>query len=169
MDVQTYFFRRTNTNDGTGAARSWTDHRWHHACTRSTCSSTRRAARAVQAFGIEGPHHPNLGIAMDMAIGLKAASGPSAPVAVVQQRRAARHLFPLHLRQRHLHRPLRRPYDGKENKIDLSGVAVSNNGIELIDREFFLRDQGGPRAEFLVAQCLPGDAHLDRIEKIGFG
>ena len=32
MDVQTYFFRRTNMN-ALGKPRSWTDHLlWHHAC-----------------------------------------------------------------------------------------------------------------------------------------
>ena len=43
MDVQTYFFRRTNMN-ALGQPRSWTDHLlWHHACHTVDLFNTRRA------------------------------------------------------------------------------------------------------------------------------
>jgi len=74
MDVQTYFFRRTNMN-ALGQPRSWTDH-----CsgitprTPSTCSRGRRR-RHRGGERDPGPVHPVLGIAMDMSIQLKASTG----------------------------------------------------------------------------------------------
>ena len=76
----------------------------------STCSSTRPASRRQIAHAVQGPIHPELGIAMDMSIQLRTPVGQDLhAVAQLQQRRAARQLLPLHLRQRHLHRPVRRP------------------------------------------------------------
>src|SRR5499427_8232603 len=75
MDVQTYFFRRTNMN-ALGKPRSWTDHLlWHHACHtvdlfQYQCGEAASVARAVQ-----GPMHPELKIAMDMSIQMKVPSG----------------------------------------------------------------------------------------------
>ena len=109
MDVQTYFFRRTNMN-AAGKARSWTDHLlWHHAATRSICSSIRPARRTSECYAVQGPRHPHArhrhghGHRAEGAVG----RDPHA-VAVVQQRRAARLVLPLHLRQRHLSGLLRR-------------------------------------------------------------
>ncbi len=108
MDVQTYFFRRTNMN-ALGKPRSWTDHLlWHHACHTVDLFQYQTGQTVSRCHALQGPLHPDLGIAMDMSIGLKVPSGAHLhPVAVVQQRRAAGHVLPLHLRQRHLHRPLR--------------------------------------------------------------
>ena len=107
MDVQTYFFRRTNTN-ALGKPRSWTDHLlWHHACHTVDLFAYQTGENASQTFALEGPKHPSLGIAMDMSIGLKVASGAICTLSlVIQQRWAAGHVFPLYLRQRHLHRAL---------------------------------------------------------------
>ena len=109
MDVQTYFFRRKNIN-AKGEPRSWTDHLlWHHAAHTVDLFQYQTGDRSSRPTRIEGPHHPELGIAMDMSIQLKTAERRDLhPVAVVQQRRSARHLLPLHLRQRHLYRSLRR-------------------------------------------------------------
>ncbi len=106
MDVQTYFFRRKNMN-AKGEARSWTDHLlWHHAA-HTVDLFAYQAGPIVKANAIEGPHHPELGIAMDMSIQLKAASGAICTLSLsVQQRWAARHLFPLYRRYRHLSRTL---------------------------------------------------------------
>ncbi|MBP8205002.1 MAG: Gfo/Idh/MocA family oxidoreductase, partial [Giesbergeria sp.] len=72
MDVQTYFFRRTNTN-ALGQARSWTDHLlWHHAAHTVDLFAYQANSPIVQANAIQGPIHPVLGIAMDMSIQLKA-------------------------------------------------------------------------------------------------
>ena len=56
--------------------------------------------------------------------------------------------------------------DGHENPIDLSGVAVSNNGIELQDREFIAAVKEGREPNSSVAQVLPAMETLDQLEKL---
>ena len=71
MDVQTYFFRRKNMN-AAGEPRSWTDHLlWHHAAHSVDLFAYQAGERIVSVNGMEGPHHPELGIAMDMSIQMK--------------------------------------------------------------------------------------------------
>ena len=112
MDVQTYFFRRTNIN-AAGQPRSWTDHLlWHHAAHTVDLFQYQTGEQTQVANAVQGPIHPELGIAMDMSIQLRTASGQDLrALAQLQQRRAARQLLPVYLRQRHLHRPVRRPGD----------------------------------------------------------
>ena len=75
MDVQTYFFRRTNMN-ALGQARSWTDHLlWHHAAHTVDLFAYQTGGSIVAANALQGPIHPNLGIAMDMSIQLKSSTG----------------------------------------------------------------------------------------------
>ncbi len=110
MDVQTYFFRRKNIN-AAGNARSWTDHLlWHHAAHTIDLFQYQVGETISDCYAVQGPIHPELNIAMDMGIVAKTPSGAILTlVAVVQQRRAARFVLPLHLRQRHLQGVLRRP------------------------------------------------------------
>ncbi len=50
MNVQTYFFRRTNMN-AAGKPRSWTDHLlWHHACHTVDLFQYQTGEQASQAF-----------------------------------------------------------------------------------------------------------------------
>ena len=109
MNVQTYFFRRTNMN-AAGKPRSWTDHLlWHHACHTVDLFAYQTGENISECYALEGPHHPELKIAMDMSIGLKVPFGRHLhSLAVVQQQGAARHVLPLHWRQRHVRRILRR-------------------------------------------------------------
>ena len=110
MDVQTYFFRRKNIN-AAGNARSWTDHLlWHHAAHTIDLFQYQAGENISDCYAVQGPIHPQLDIAMDMGIVAQDAVGLDADaVAVVQQRRAARLVLPLHLRQRHVQGVLRRP------------------------------------------------------------
>lgn len=166
MDVQTYFFRRTNTN-AKGEPRTWTDHLlWHHACHTVDLFQYQTGGRAVEAFGLQGPAHPDLGIAMDMAIGLKAADGAICTLSL-----SFNNDGPLGTYFRYIcdngtyiarYDDL---FDGNENQIDLSDVAVSNNGIELIDREFISAIQEGRTPNSSVADVLAAMETLDRIEK----
>jgi len=166
MDVQTYFFRRTNTN-AKGEPRTWTDHLlWHHACHTVDLFQYQTGGRAVEAFGLQGPAHPDLGIAMDMAIGLKAADGAICTLSL-----SFNNDGPLGTYFRYIcdngtyiarYDDL---YDGNENQIDLSDVAVSNNGIELIDSEFISAIQEGRTPNSSVADVLAAMETLDRIEK----
>jgi len=166
MDVQTYFFRRSNLN-ALGQARSWTDHLlWHHACHTVDLFQYQTGETASQAFGLQGPMHPELKIAMDMSIGLKTPSGAICTLSLSFNNNG-----PLGTYFRYIcdngtyiarYDDL---FDGKEAPIDLSGVAVSNNGIELIDREFFAAIKEGREPNASVAQVLPAMETLDRIER----
>ena len=166
MDVQTYFFRRTNMN-ALGKPRSWTDHLlWHHACHTVDLFQYQTGETASRAFGLQGPMHPELGIAMDMAIGMKTPSGAICTLSLSFNNDGPLGTFFRYICDNGTY--LARYddlYDGKENPIDLSGVAVSNNGIELIDREFVSAIKEGREPNSSVAQCLPAMQTLDTIER----
>ncbi len=166
MDVQTYFFRRSNMN-AQGKPRTWTDHLlWHHACHTVDLFQYQTGEIASQLHALQGPFHPQLGIAMDMSIGMKVPSGAVCTLSLSFNNDGPLGTFFRYICDNGTYIARYDDlYDGKENKIDLSGVAVSNNGIELIDREFFsaIRDKREPNAS--VAQCLPAMRTLDRLEK----
>jgi len=136
MDVQTYFFRRKNIN-AKGEPRSWTDHLlWHHAA-HTVDLFAYQAGPIVQANAIEGPHHPELGIAMDMSIQLKAASGALCTLSLSFNNDGPLGTFFRYIGDTATY--IARYDDlvnGKEEPIDVSNVDVSMNGIELQDREF---------------------------------
>ena len=138
MDVQTYFFRRTNMN-ALGQARSWTDHLlWHHAAHTVDLFAYQCGSPIVKANAVQGPIHPALGIAMDMSIQLKAANGAICTLSL-----SFNNDGPLGTYFRYIGdtATYMARYDdlfnGKDEKIDVSKVDVSMNGIELQDREFF--------------------------------
>jgi 2-hydroxy-4-carboxymuconate semialdehyde hemiacetal dehydrogenase len=166
MDVQTYFFRRTNTN-ALGKPRSWTDHLlWHHACHTVDLFAYQTGATPVQVHALQGPIHPALGIAMDMSIGLKNNSGAICTLSLSFNNDGPLGTFFRYICDNGTY--LCRYddlFDGKNNQIDVSTVDVSMNGIELQDREFFaaIKERREPNAS--VAQCLPAMATLDRLEQ----
>jgi len=155
MDAQTYFFRRTNTN-AKGEPRSWTDHLlWHHACHTIDLFLYQTGEIPTEVMGLQGPAHPELGIAMDMTIGLKTPSGKLCTLSLSFNNDGPFGSFFRYIGDTGTY--LARYddlYDGKENPIDLSGVAVSNNGIELIDREFISAIQEGREPNSSFAQGL---------------
>jgi 2-hydroxy-4-carboxymuconate semialdehyde hemiacetal dehydrogenase len=165
MDVQTYFFRRKNMN-AKGEARSWTDHLlWHHAA-HTVDLFAYQAGPIVKANAIEGPIHPELGIAMDMSIQLKAESGAICTLSL-----SFNNDGPLGTFFRYIcdNGTWIARYDdlvtGKEEPIDLSHVAVSSNGIELQDREFVAAIREGREPNSSVARVLPCYRVLDALEK----
>ncbi|MCW2337969.1 2-hydroxy-4-carboxymuconate semialdehyde hemiacetal dehydrogenase [Sphingobium sp. B2D3A] len=154
MDVQTYFFRRKNMN-AKGEARSWTDHLlWHHAA-HTVDLFAYQAGKIVQANAVQGPMHPELGIAMDMSIQLKSESGAICTLSL-----SFNNDGPLGTFFRYIcdNGTWIARYDdlvtGKEEPVDLSGVAVSSNGIELQDREFIAAIREGREPNSSVAQVL---------------
>jgi len=166
MDVQTYFFRRTNMN-ALGKPRSWTDHLlWHHACHTVDLFQYQTGQRVTESFALQGPPSPTLGIAMDMSIGMKVASGALCTLSLSFNNDGPLGTFFRYIcdngtyvcRYDDL-------FDGKNNQIDVSKVDVSMNGIELQDREFFaaIRERREPNAS--VAQCLTAMQVLDRLER----
>ncbi len=166
MDVQTYFFRRTNMN-AKGEPRSWTDHLlWHHACHTVDLFQYQTGETVSEAFGLQGPIHPALNIAMDMSIGMKTPSGAICTLSLSFNNDGPLGTFFRYICDNGTYIARYDDlFDGKDKPIDLSGVAVSNNGIELIDREFVsaIKEKRTPNAS--VEQVLPAMTTLDRIER----
>ena len=165
MDVQTYFFRRQNIN-AKGEVRSWTDHLlWHHAA-HTVDLFAYQAGPIVQANAVEGPIHPELGIAMDMSIQLKAESGAICTLSL-----SFNNDGPLGTFFRYIcdNGTWIARYDdlvtGKEEPVDVSKVDVSMNGIELQDREFVAAIREGREPNASVAQVMPCYRVLDALEK----
>ena len=166
LDVQTYFFRRSNMN-ALGKARSWTDHLlWHHACHTVDLFHYQTGQVASVARGVQGPIHPGLGIAMDMSIQMKVAMGAVCTLSLSFNNDGPLGTFFRYICDNGTY--LCRYddlFDGKGNQIDVSQVDVSMNGIELQDREFFAAIKEGREPNASVAQALPAMQVLDRIEK----
>ena len=166
MDVQTFFFRRTNTN-ALGEPRSWTDHLlWHHAAHTVDLFAYQTGSPIVKANAVQGPIHPELGIAMDMSIQLKAANGAICTLSLSFNNDGPLGTFFRYIGDTGTY--IARYDDlvnGKEEPIDVSNVDVSMNGIELQDREFFaaIREKREPNAS--VAQVLPCYQVLNDLEK----
>ena len=166
MDVQTYFFRRTNMN-ALGQARSWTDHLlWHHAAHTVDLFAYQAGSPIVKANAVQGPIHSSLGIAMDMSIQLQAANGAICTLSL-----SFNNDGPLGTNFRYIGDTgtyLARYDDlftGKEEQIDVSKVAVSMNGIELQDREFFAAIKEGREPNSSVSQVLPCYKVLHNLEQ----
>jgi 2-hydroxy-4-carboxymuconate semialdehyde hemiacetal dehydrogenase len=166
MDVQTFFFRRTNTN-ALGKPRSWTDHLlWHHACHTVDLFAYQTGENASQAFALQGPKHPALGIAMDMSVGLKVRSGAICTLSLSFNNDGPLGTFFRYICDNGTYiARYDELVDGKNNPIDVSKVAVSMNGIELQDREFFAAIREGREPNSSVAQCLPAMQTLGRLER----
>ncbi|KDB52168.1 ligC protein [Sphaerotilus natans subsp. natans DSM 6575] len=166
MDVQTYFFRRTNMN-ALGQPRSWTDHLlWHHAAHTVDLFAYQCGSPIVKANAIQGPIHPTLGIAMDMSIQLKAANGAICTLSLSFNNDGPLGTFFRYIGDTGT---FIARYDdlvnGKEEKIDVSKVDVSMNGIELQDREFFAAIKEGRQPNSSLAQVLPCYQVLHQLEQ----
>ena len=166
MDVQTYFFRRSNMN-ALGQARSWTDHLlWHHAAHSVDLFAYQCGSPVVHANALQGPIHPGLGIAMDMSLQLKTANGAICTLSLSFNNDGPLGTFFRYIGDSATY--LARYddlFNGKDEKIDVSKVAVSMNGIELQDREFFAAIKEGREPNSSVAQVLPCYEVLHRLEQ----
>jgi 2-hydroxy-4-carboxymuconate semialdehyde hemiacetal dehydrogenase len=166
MDVQTFFFRRTNMN-AAGKPRSWTDHLlWHHACHTVDLFQYQTGEIAHRANAVQGPIHPELKIAMDMSIQLKVPSGAVCTLALSFNNKGPLGTFFRYICDNGTYIARYDDLvDGEQQPIDLSKVDVSMNGIELQDREFFAAIEEGREPNASVAQCLTAMQTLDRLEK----
>jgi 2-hydroxy-4-carboxymuconate semialdehyde hemiacetal dehydrogenase len=164
--VQTYFFRRKNINLE-GKPRSWTDHLlWHHACHTVDLFHYQTGEVPSVVHALQGPLHPELKIAMDMAITMRTPSGVVCNLSLSFNNDGPQGTFFRYICDNGTYIARYDDlFDGKDNKIDLSNVAVSMNGIELQDREFVaaIREKREPYSS--VAQVLPAMETLDRLEK----
>jgi 2-hydroxy-4-carboxymuconate semialdehyde hemiacetal dehydrogenase len=166
MDVQTYFFRRTNMN-ALGQPRSWTDHLlWHHAAHTVDLFAYQTRSKVVKANAVQGPIHPVLGIAMDMSIQLKAESGAICTLSLSFNNEGPLGTFFRYIGDTATYIARYDDlYTGKDEKIDVSKVDVSMNGIELQDREFFSAIREGREPNSSVQQVLPCYQTLHALEQ----
>jgi 2-hydroxy-4-carboxymuconate semialdehyde hemiacetal dehydrogenase len=167
MDVQTYFFRRTNMN-ALGKPRSWTDHLlWHHACHTVDLFQYQTGEVVSQCCALQGPKHPQLGIAMDMSIGMRVPNGALCTLSLSFNNDGPLGTFFRYICDNGTYiARYDELVDGNQKPIDVSKVDVSMNGVELQDREFFkaIAERREPNAS--VAQILPAMRTLDRLERI---
>jgi 2-hydroxy-4-carboxymuconate semialdehyde hemiacetal dehydrogenase len=166
MDVQTYFFRRTNMN-ALGQPRSWTDHLlWHHAAHTVDLFAWQCGSPIVKANALEGPIHPTLGIAMDMSVQLKAANGAICTLSLSFNNDGPLGTFFRYIGDTATYIARYDDlYTSKDEKIDVSKVDVSMNGIELQDREFFAAIREGREPNASVAEVLPCYEVLGALNK----
>ena len=167
MDVQTYFFRRTNMN-ALGKPRSWTDHLlWHHACHTVDLFAYQTGQSVSQSYALQGPSHPELKIAMDMSIGMKVPSGAICTLSLSFNNDGPLGTFFRYICDNGTYiARYDELVDGKNNPIDVSKVDVSMNGIELQDREFFAAIKEGREPNASVAQALPAMQTLGKLEQM---
>ncbi|MBI2242319.1 MAG: Gfo/Idh/MocA family oxidoreductase [Magnetospirillum gryphiswaldense] len=166
MDVQTYFFRRTNIN-ALGQPRCWTDHLlWHHAAHTVDLFAYQTGSDIVAANAIQGPKHPELGIAMDMSIQLKAANGAICTLSLSFNNDGPLGTFFRYIGDKGTYIARYDDLvDGKETPIDVSKVDVSMNGIELQAREFLAAIREGREPNASVAKVLPCYQVLDILDR----
>ncbi len=166
MDVQTYFFRRSNMN-ALGQPRSWTDHLlWHHAAHTVDLFAWQSGGEIVQAHAVQGPIHPQLGIAMDMSIQLRSSTGAICTLSLSFNNDGPLGTFFRYICDNGTYIARYDDLtDGKDQAIDVSKVDVSMNGIELQDREFFAAIREGREPESSVARVLPCYRVLDHLER----
>ncbi|MFE2910631.1 Gfo/Idh/MocA family oxidoreductase [Kitasatospora indigofera] len=165
LDVQTYFFRRSNLN-ALGQPRSWTDHLlWHHAAHTVDLFAHQTGSPIVQANAIQGPVHPELGIAMDMSVQLRAGNGAICTLSLSFNNDGPLGTFFRYIGDTGTY--LARYDDlvtGEDEPIDVSGVDVSMDGIELQDREFVAAIREGREPNASIAQVLPCYRTLAALE-----
>lgn len=166
MDVQTYFFRRTNIN-AAGGPRSWTDHLlWHHAAHTVDLFEYQCGSPIVKANAVQGPIHPELGIAMDMSIQLKAANGAICTLSLSFNNDGPLGAYFRYIGDTGTY--IARYDDlftGHDQKIDVSTLDVSINGIELQDREFFAAIRTNREPNSSVHQVLSCYRVLHELEQ----
>ena len=166
MDAQTYFLRRTNIN-AAGQPRSWTDSLlWHHSAHTIDLFAYQTMGRVVESNALQGPVSKTLGIPLDMSIQLKSSSGAICTLSL-----SFNNDGPIGTNFRYIGDTgtyLTRYddlYNGHDEKIDLTGVCVSDNGIELQDREFVAAILGNREPNSSVKQVLPCYQVIDKLER----
>ena len=166
MDVQTYFFRRTNMN-AKGEPRSWTDHLlWHHACHTIDLFQYQTGEDVAEVHAVQGPKHPDLGIAMDMSIIMKTPTGKLCTLSLSFNNDGPLGTFFRYIGDSGTYIARYDDlFDGRDKQIDVSQVDVSMNGIELINREFIAAIQEGREPNGSLQQCLPAMRVMHEIEQ----
>ena len=154
--AETFFFRRENIN-AQGEPRSWTDHLlWHHAAHTVDLFQYQTGEAVTEAHAVQGPPHPELGIAMDMSIHLTTATGKLCTLSLSFNNDGPLGTFFRYICDNGTY--IARYDDlitGRDEAIDVSDVDVSMNGIELQDREFIAAIGEGREPNAGVQKVLP--------------
>ena len=166
LDVQTYFFRRSNLN-ALGEPRTWTDHLlWHHAAHTVDLFQFQTGEKIVAVAGMEGPHHPELGIAMDMSIQMKTESGILLTLSLSFNNDGPLGTFFRYICDNGTYIARYDDLvDGYENAIDVSAVDVSMNGIELQDREFLAAIEENRESRASIGRVIDCYRALNEVEQ----
>jgi len=166
LDVQTYFLRRSNLN-ALGQPRTWTDHLlWHHAAHTVDLFQVQTGEDVVVARGIAGPKDPELGIAMDMSVQLKSRSGALCTLSLSFNNEGPFGSFFRYICDRGTFiARYDELSDGNGAPVDLTGAAVSLDGVELQDREFVEAIGEGRAPEASLAQVIGAYRTLAEIER----
>ncbi len=156
LDVQTYFLRRSNLNL-LGQPRSWTDHLlWHHAAHTVDLLRYQTGEEIVAAHALQGPIHPELGIAMDLSVQLRTGGGALCTLSLSFNHDGPQGSVFRYITDKGTY--IAR-YDelttGYGEPVDLSAVRVPANGIEGQDREFIAAISQGRRPESDITSVLP--------------
>ena len=151
-----------------GQPRSWTDHLlWHHAAHTIDLFQYQTGATISDCYAVQGPIHPQLGIAMDMGIVAKVPAGAILTLSLSFNNDGPIGSFFRYICDNGTYKAYYDDLsDGKDNKIDLSKVDVSMDGIELEDRELIaaIREKREPNGS--LTQVMPCMEALGKIEEI---
>ena len=166
MDVQTYFFRRTNMN-ALGQPRSWTDNLlWHHAAHTVDLFAYQCGADVLEAHALAGPTNTDLGIPMDMSIQLKTSKGQICTLSLSFNNEGPLGTFFRYICDNGTYIARYDDLiDGRDVAVDLSHVDVSLDGIELQDREFVAAIHESREPNASVHQVLKCYEVLDRLDQ----
>lgn len=167
MDIQTFFFRRSNLN-ALGEPRSWTDHLlWHHAAHSIDLFMYQTGEAIKDVYAVAGPVHQELGIYMDMGIIMKTPSGKICNLSL-----SFNNDGPLGTHFRYIcdNGTYTAYYDdmktGEGAAVDVSKVDVSMDGIELMEREFFAAIEQDREPNGSVQQILATMEVMEKIEQM---
>jgi 2-hydroxy-4-carboxymuconate semialdehyde hemiacetal dehydrogenase len=162
MVVETYFFRRENTNMH-GQPRSWVDNLlWHHGCHSVDLAQWILSEPDFKVWGQKGPEHPVLGIPMDVSVAMKSPKGPLFTMAMSFNNKGPFGGFYRYIGEEETYKVYR------DSMTDSEGKEVPLDGIAAFDRqdvEFTSAIREGREPESSAASCLPTMALLDGIER----
>jgi 2-hydroxy-4-carboxymuconate semialdehyde hemiacetal dehydrogenase len=162
MVVETYFFRRENTNMH-GQPRSWVDNLlWHHGCHSVDLAQWVLGDTNWSAWGQTGPEHPVLGIPMDVTVAMKSSKGPLFSMAMSFNNRGPFGGFYRYIGEEDTYKVYR------DSMTDSDGRDVPLDGTPAFDRqdvEFTSAIREGRVPESSAESCLPTMGLLDRIDR----
>ena len=159
---QTYFFRRRNENRF-GKKRTWVDALlWHQACHMVDMCYWLLDDPDMEGWGQAGPLHAELGVPMDISIGMRTKDGK-----LVTSANSFNNYGPIYSEYRFIgeeatllaQKGRLTDHEGQEIKLPVGG------GIDAQDREFLAAIKAGRQPLTSCLACLPTMEIIDRIQR----